>query len=782
MTTADVLALVPEPEPEAALETARAEDRERVGTARADSRSAATRRAYRAQWKTFLDWCAVRQVNALPADAGDVAAFLADRAREKRAATVAQGAAAIRAAHHAADLPDPTATPVVRETLQGIRHQHARLPELAPRQAKPLDYDGAVKLLALSDRPQPSGRNGLERPERAASRGSLDRCIVALLFCAGMRRSEVAALRWADVEETARPGQLRVRVRTSKANQDGARADWRLLVSGFAAALRDRRERVRARRRGPRRAAVARAGGAPAGRAGARRRHRGAVGALRAGRHGRRPHPPRGLDDQRAGRGRLARPRHGRPLRGVGGRGGRRDRPLLRERGMTIFTGKEGRMEREDRGMDRDQARALLGLNEGASDAEIKRAYRDLMHTVHPDRHGGDPAAARLAVLANEAKDVLLAGGGAEVRPPRPPWDEAPEEPECPAREEEPFRAGPGGPPGRDPSADASHGRPRAAEPPFGGAVALLAAVALPVAMIALLVWARAPAQAPESVVQSERVSAQSIARTAAATGRLPSDPVEQEVLLAESYLPNVERNMFANAAPAKTPRQIARQGAGFAVACMSSEDLQVILEGAVEEVESRGGGPAPPPGEWMGLAVEPEGAELPVLPCSLMGVEVDPSDAVRLAVQALPHERLDGSLPLFGNYVTEPMAVRTPYTCGLHVLEWPPLTTFGTVTPSPFVSSIEALESGLAERDYGRFITDASNYTITAHTVAWDKGEKDAAGWMPHFFPSGNRSWYARKVVEVKRKYGLSVDPAEQRALARAYDADAEVECPSRG
>ena len=81
MTTADALALVPEPEPEAAaLETARAEDRERVGTARADSRSAATRRAYRAQWRTFLDWCAVRQVNALPADAGDMAAFLADRA------------------------------------------------------------------------------------------------------------------------------------------------------------------------------------------------------------------------------------------------------------------------------------------------------------------------------------------------------------------------------------------------------------------------------------------------------------------------------------------------------------------------------------------------------------------------------------------------------------------------------------------------------------------------------------------------------------------------------
>ena len=102
-------------------------------------------------------------------------------------------------------------------------------------------------------------------------------------------------------------------------------------------------------------------------------------------------------------------------------------------------------------GMDRDQARALLGLNEGASDVEIKRAYRDLMRTVHPDKHGGDPAAARLAVLANEAKDVLLAGGGAEVRPPRPPWDEASEEERSarPGRKNR-FERGPGRPPGRD--------------------------------------------------------------------------------------------------------------------------------------------------------------------------------------------------------------------------------------------------------------------------------------------------------------------------------------------
>ena len=131
--------------------------------------------------------------------------------------------------------------------------------------------------------------------------------------------------------------------------------------------------------------------------------------------------------------------------------------------------------------MDTEHARALLGVNEGASTDEIKRAYRGLMRTVHPDKHGGDPAAARVAALANDARDVLLAA--ADVWPrshrstARPPWDEAPEE--------EPFDRGPedswdedwwsyddsgsrGGAPtdgAHSPSAGAPRGRPRGPGP-----------------------------------------------------------------------------------------------------------------------------------------------------------------------------------------------------------------------------------------------------------------------------------------------------------------------------
>lgn len=74
--------------------------------------------------------------------------------------------------------------------------------------------------------------------------------------------------------------------------------------------------------------------------------------------------------------------------------------PTWREdvaRGERQMRDHEGRMQPAE-------AYQILGLKEGASPDEIRRAHRDLMLKLHPDRGGST----YLAAQVNEAKDVLL--------------------------------------------------------------------------------------------------------------------------------------------------------------------------------------------------------------------------------------------------------------------------------------------------------------------------------------------------------------------------------------
>lgn len=84
-------------------------------------------------------------------------------------------------------------------------------------------------------------------------------------------------------------------------------------------------------------------------------------------------------------------------------------------------------------------------------------------------------------------------------------------------------------------------------------------------------------------------------------------------------------------------------------------------------------------------------------------------------------------------------------------------------------VALSEAHDSGLCAADAGTrraFASDLLNLTLAAPEVnRCDAGGKcghDASEWQPAM----NRCWFAARVVAVKRKYGLTVDRAEARAL----------------
>ena len=131
---------------------------------------------------------------------------------------------------------EPPAGPLTGQALEGFRRSAAADAPARRGQARGLTAEECAAVLATCGRPRRT-RRGLERAETAERRGLVDVVIVALLFHGALRRSEVAVLRWADVE-LADGGDVVVTVRRSKTNQTGDHPDvWRL-VGGCAAAVR----------------------------------------------------------------------------------------------------------------------------------------------------------------------------------------------------------------------------------------------------------------------------------------------------------------------------------------------------------------------------------------------------------------------------------------------------------------------------------------------------------------------------------------------------------------
>ena len=188
-----------------------------------------TRRAYAGALARVDAWR-----GTAPVDDALLAAYLAHVFESGRApATAALAVAAVRFRAKLVGQADP-AGPATARVLGGYRRTAA---DRGRGQAAPLSADGLAAILATAERPRTDGR-GVESHTTAQRRGRTDAVIASLLFMGGLRRSEVAALRWADVTDASDSDGVLLTVRTSKTNQEGDAADVRYLKNGAAKAIR----------------------------------------------------------------------------------------------------------------------------------------------------------------------------------------------------------------------------------------------------------------------------------------------------------------------------------------------------------------------------------------------------------------------------------------------------------------------------------------------------------------------------------------------------------------
>lgn len=199
-------------------------DAERVRKALAASLAENTRRAYLGHWRAFEQWCLDNRYFPAPAVPGTVAAHLTAIAETASASTLKVRRAAIGAAHRAAGMDDPASSELVRKTLAGLVRERA-----APqRQARALGLAELAAIRAIACAPRSGRQSGrTESKENARRRGLADIALCSLLFFAGLRRVEAAALKWGDVE-TETDGSGLLWVRRSKTDQE-AEGDVRYL-------------------------------------------------------------------------------------------------------------------------------------------------------------------------------------------------------------------------------------------------------------------------------------------------------------------------------------------------------------------------------------------------------------------------------------------------------------------------------------------------------------------------------------------------------------------------
>jgi len=177
---------------------------ERVREMILDGVSPATRRAYRADWEIFVNWCERMGRVPLPCTADTLAAFLVEQADSGLHTSTLEGRlAAIRKAHELKGFPSPTTDPMVKAAIRGIRRTYGSAPNDV---ALPLRL---VQLQAIVGRL--TARTDIQQART--------RALLLIGWAGAFRRSELVAI---DVEHVQwHRGGIRIQIPFSKTDQEG---------------------------------------------------------------------------------------------------------------------------------------------------------------------------------------------------------------------------------------------------------------------------------------------------------------------------------------------------------------------------------------------------------------------------------------------------------------------------------------------------------------------------------------------------------------------------------
>lgn len=167
-----------------------------------ESTAASTRRAYRSDFRIFVEWCESKGVAALPATTETIADFISEEATVRKSPnTLNRRIAAIKFAHEAAGFDSPTVNKLVSATLKGIRRNVGTKPD----KKVAATVDKIYQMITCCD--------------ITTLQGKRDKAILLLGFAGAFRRSELSALTVGDIETVA--DGLKVTIGKSKTDQEG---------------------------------------------------------------------------------------------------------------------------------------------------------------------------------------------------------------------------------------------------------------------------------------------------------------------------------------------------------------------------------------------------------------------------------------------------------------------------------------------------------------------------------------------------------------------------------